>query len=411
MAEKNKKIADIYKMFRWTALDSKGVTVKGCIRAENINQANSLVTAKGLNIVKIRQKPILLLSREEQKAIKQEEINLFFRQLSTMLNAGIPLAQALEFVSGGVESLKMASLITQLFREVSSGRTLASALERYPKFFDGLICSLVKVGEQSGTLDSVLLRIATYLERMASLKAKVKKALYYPVMVFVVMIGLAVMLLTFIVPRFQGMFKSFGKELPGPTQVIINLSNFLQNYWWLIIVIVVLVVALHIIFKRQYLGYNIFLARTSLKLPIFGNLIKKAIIARSVRTLSVTLSAGVPLSEALTSTARVANNLIYQEALETIRDRVVVGEKMGESMQATDLFPNMVVQMVGVGEHAGTLESMLGKVADFYDEQVNNAVESLSSLIEPIMILLLGVIVGGFVISMYLPIFKIGTLV
>lgn len=408
---KNAPIEDLFQIYSWVATNQESKTIKGSVRAESEDKAAQQIAERGLSLISIKQKPMLLVSRAQQRPVSQEDLNLFFRQLATMIMAGIPLVQALDFVARGVDNLKMASLVMTLHNDVASGNTLGVTLEKYPKFFNELVVSLIKVGETSGTLDHVLLRIANYLERIASLKAKIKKAMYYPLIIVVVMVALAGMLLTFIVPRFQGMFESFGKELPKPTQVIIALSNGLQNYWWLMLLIVIAIAAIHILLKKQSEKYRIFLAQASLKIPIFGVLIQKAIIARSTRTLSVTLGAGVPLSDALISTAGVANNLIYAAAIDKIRERVVAGNKMADALRETDLFPNMVIQMISVGEHSGTLESMLGKIADFYDEQVDSAVDNISSLIEPVMILLLGIIVGGFVISMYLPIFKIGTLV
>lgn len=406
----DKKI-QAFNFYEWKGINSQGVNTKGLIRSDSVEHANSDLLAQNVNVLQIKLKPSLLIPAKAQKKIKSEDINVFFRQLATMISAGIPLVQSLEFVAKGVESIKMYSLIMTLHKSVSAGNTLADSMRNFSKYFSELVCSLIKIGEESGTLETVLGRVADYLERIALLKSRVKKAMFYPVIMFCVMVVLAVLLLTFIVPKFEGMFKSFGKELPAPTQFVINASAFLQDYWWVILSTLFIIIAIYIILKKRSEAFRYFIANVSLHLPIFGELVRKTAIARIVRTLSMTLSAGLPIIEALNCVARVAGNLIYSDAIYKIRDSVSMGDEIAVAMQESGLFPAMVVQMVGVGEKAGELESMMKKIADFYDEQIDNTVDGLSTLIEPIMIILLGLIIGGFVVSMYLPIFKIGTLV
>lgn len=399
------------KVYNYSGVTASGQLKKGQIRGLSPHKATLTLKEQGLVVQDIKQRPTLLLNKAEQKPIKSEDINHFFRQLATMINAGIPLSQALEFVANGTDSLKMASLVQSLYHQVSSGTQLAVALEKYPQYFDPLVCNLVAIGEESGTLDALLIRIANYLERIASLKARVKKALYYPIIIILVMLSLAALLLTFVVPRFQGMFQSFGKDLPAPTQAVIDLSQFLQNNGFFIILFFIALVAIHQLLNNKSEKYKDLIAKAAIKMPLFSDLITKAITARILRTLAVTLHAGVPIANALNSTAKVANNRVYSRGMEVIKDRIVSGEKMGDVMRESQLFSTLVIQMITVGEQAGALEEMLQKVAEYYEEQVDRSVDTMSALIEPLMIVMLGIIIGGFVVSMYLPIFKIGTLV
>ncbi|MCH9770234.1 MAG: type II secretion system F family protein, partial [Gammaproteobacteria bacterium] len=358
----------------------------------------------------LKPRATLLLSRAVQKKISQADITMFFRQISTMITANIPLVQALEFVANGIESLKMKNLIMTLHFYVSSGETFADALSKYPKYFNNLVSSLIRVGEQSGTLETILEQIATYLERLAVLKGRIKKAMYYPVIMITVMLLLAVLLLGFIVPKFKDMFASFGAELPAPTLFVLNLSYALQNYWWLILIIVGVIFVAFILLKRKSPKFRKQLAKLSIKVALFGSLIQKAIIARVTRTLSITLAAGIPLVEALNCATNVAGNIIYADSIAQIRDKIIKGADMNAAMRNDPLFPAIVIQMISVGEKSGSMETILLKIANYYDEQVDTQVEALSTLIEPLMLILIGLLVGGFVVSMYLPIFKIGTL-
>lgn len=409
-------MAKLVFQIEFTFYAYKGVTrlgdaVKGTQRAESIEKARAIVESQGISVQEIKKLNPLLIPKGSSKKIDKTEVNIFFRQMATMLDAGIPLVQALEFVAVGVESLQMASLIMSVHKQVSAGSTFADSLRTYPQFFGELVCSLIKVGEQSGTLDTVLDRVAAYLERMEVLVGRIKKAMFYPIIMLVVMLSLAGLLLTFVVPKFQGMFASFGKELPGPTLAVIAASNFLQHYWWLVILTIVIIVIVHKSAKKRSERYRYFLAKASINIFVFGPLIRKASISRVVSTLSISLAAGIPLVEALECVARVSGNLLYTDAIYAARDDVRHGGELAKALEVSKLFPAMVTQMISIGEKSGALEVMLTKISEFYDEQVNSMVDALSTLLEPIMIILLGVIVGGFVISMYLPIFKIGTLV
>lgn len=400
-----------YTYYAFVGVDRKGAPLKSTERSDSIEKARLQLEARGITVQEIKPQNTLFIPAAAQKKIKKEDVNLFFRQMSTMLNAGIPLVQGLEFVAVGVESLQVASLIMSIHKHVSAGSTFADSLRQYPKYFSELVCSLVKVGEQSGTLENVLEKVASYLERMEILRGRIKKALFYPATMLIVMLILASGLLTFVVPKFQGMFASFGKELPGPTRVVVALSAFLRHYWWLLFGIIIALVLLHRAAKTRSERYRYFLARLSINIAIFGPLIRKSSIARVVSTLSIALAAGIPLVEALECVARVADNLLYTDAIYAARDDVRHGGELAVALQESKLFPAMVTQMISIGEKSGALETMLTKIAEFYNEQVNTMVDALSTLIEPLMIVMLGIIVGGFVVSMYLPIFQIGTLV
>lgn len=411
MAEKKPKFDIVYTYYTYKGVDSNGSPKKGAIRSDNIDRARSQLEAQGITVELIKKRNALLIPKNAQKKIKKTDISLLFRQLTTMLDAGIPLVQALEFMANGVESLELTNLIMSLHHCVSSGKTFAEALARYPKYFDSLSVSLVNVGEQSGTLEKILDRIASYLERMELLRSRIKKAMFYPTMMLVVMAALATLLLGFVVPTFEGMFKSFGKELPMPTRVVIAMSNFIVGYWWLILLIIAAVIVSYKLAKKRSIKFQYFIARLSIKMPIFGELMRKSAIARIVSTLSITLAAGIPLVEALDTVGKAAGNLLYTDAISVVREEVKHGGEFNKALSKSDLFPIMVTQMIGIGEKSGALETMLTKIAEFYNEEVNSMVDAISTLIEPIMIVLLGIIVGGFVISMYLPIFKIGELV
>lgn len=407
--EKMKNIK--YNIYSWKGVDRYGEVIKGTIVSENTLTAETQLHLLGiLDITDLHKKSRFALQKASSQKVKTSDVVIFARQIATMVSAGIPLVQALENVAVGFENLKMRAVILSVHRDVTSGMTLADALRKHPLQFDNLICSLVKTGEQSGVLDVVLKQVATYLEKMEILKARVKKALFYPVTVLVVALCIAGLLLTFIVPQFADLFKAFDAELPAATRVVITLSNFLQNYWWLCLGVVVGSIFGFVRLKQHSEQFRYLLDLFSINVMLFGTLIKKAIIARISRTLAITLGSGIPLVDALNCVAGVAGNRVYSNAIVQVRDDVTSGRKIYNSLSATKLFPAMFLQMVNVGEKSGSLEEMLIKVADYFDEQVNTAVEGLSTLIEPIMLILLGAIIGGFVISMYLPIFKLGTI-
>jgi len=399
-----------FDLYAWKGLDRHDVLVKGLLPAESVEAAEAQLSTQGISIVSLKVRPKWLTVGKFKK-IRAADVVVFARQMSTMVTAGIPLVQAFEIVANGLDNLSMRAVVLTIHKDVLSGCTFADALLKHPKQFSYLVCSLVKTGEESGTLDILLDQIANYLERIELLKGRIKKAMLYPTVILVVTLGIAGLLLTFIVPQFQDLFASFEAELPMPTQIVIKLSNILVGNWALIFLGIAGSVTTYILLKRKSPGFQHFLDKLALKMFIFGPLVRKSVIARVSRTLSITLSAGIPLVDALECVAEVADNYVYRTAILQIRDDVVSGKQLYTSMEMTRLFPSMLLQMVSVGEKAGELEQMLKKIADYLDEQVNTAVDGLSTLIEPVMLIVLGLVVGGFVISMYLPIFRLGTVI
>jgi type IV pilus assembly protein PilC len=397
-----------YFTFIWRGINKRGLTVKGELYAENESMVKNQILSQGIEIDHIKKKPKWMDLGASSK-IKSEDIVLFTRQMSTMVVSGIPLVQALEIVAGGLESRGMQAVVISIRNDVASGNTFSDALRKHAKHFDKLYFNLVKAGENSGVLDTVLLQLANYMENVQVMRGRVKKALFYPVVMLVVTLGISILLLGFVVPQFQGLFGSFDAQLPFATRVVVMLSDTVQAYWWMIIGIVIILAVIHKKAKEKSERYAFLLDKLSLKIVLFGVLNKKAVIARCMRTLAITLAAGTPLVDALQAVADVAGNRVYEQAILQIREDVIAGQPIYLSMSTTQLFPNMVIQMVSIGEKAGELESMLTKIADFYDEQVSAMVDGMSTLIEPIMIVVLGVIIGGFVVSMYLPIFQLGT--
>ncbi len=398
----------LFRLYVWKGINKRGRVEKGIIPAEDELSAEEKLMKEEIEVLSVKEKS-RLFPNKQRKAIKTYDIMLFFRQLATMIDAGIPLVQALGIISSGLENINMMTLLRTLYNDVSAGDTLSEAMGKHPKRFGPLVCNLIAVGEQSGTLDRILNQISNYLEKAQTLKSRIKKAMFYPIAMLVVTVSVAILLLTFIVPRFRDMYQAFGADLPGPTKVVMNLSEGLQKYWWLILLIIGSVIVSYITLKRKSEKFRRFLNLASLRLPLFGPLIQKAAIARITRTLAIALSAGIPLVAALESVSKVAGNIVYAEAVTQARRDVIAGYSFSESIKASKLFPPMVLQMVSIGEQSGELDDMLEKVALFYEEQVDIAVDGISTLIEPIMLVLLGVVVGGFVISMYLPIFKLGT--
>jgi type IV pilus assembly protein PilC len=328
-----------------------------------------------------------------------------------MIKSGVPIVQALEIMGSGQKNPKMKSMINSIRADIESGSSFSEALSKHPVQFDQLFRNLVKAGEAAGVLETVLDTIATYKENIEGLKKKIKKALFYPAMVFAVAIIVSSILLIFVVPTFEEVFKQFGADLPAPTQVVVGASRFMVSWWWLMLLVVVGTIVAVIALKKRSIGFSNFLDRLMLKLPVLGQILHNSAIARFARTLAVTFKAGVPLVEALESVAGATGSTIYEQAVLRIRDDVSVGYQLNMAMKQVNLFPHMVVQMTAIGEEAGALDTMLFKVADFYETEVNNAVDALSSLIEPFIMIFLGVVVGGMVIAMYLPIFKLGAVV
>jgi type IV pilus assembly protein PilC len=395
--------------FQWEGLDKKGSRIKGETTASTEILARAELRRQGINPLKVRKKPRPLFGGK--KKITPKDIAVFLRQMATMIEAGVPLVQAFEIVGRGHENPSMQELILSMKADVESGTTFAAALGKHPKYFDDLVVNLVHAGEQSGSLETLLDKIATYKEKTESLKAKIRKALFYPAAVLVVAFIVTAILLLFVVPTFQELFQGFGADLPVFTLFVIGISEFLQSWWWAVFRGLIAAV---FAFRQAHLRSEAFRRRLdllSLKIPVIGEILRKAAIARFSRTLSTMFSAGVPLVEAMESVAGATGNALYREGDAPIRDETASGTQLQAAMRNTALFPNMVVQMVAIGEESGALDDMLDKVADFYEEEVDNAVDSLSSLIEPMIMAFLGVVVGGLVIAMYLPIFQLGQVV
>ncbi len=402
--------ADTSITFLWEGVDRKGTRVRGESQAVNEILLKADLRRQGINPLKVRKKPKPLFGGKGKK-IKPGDIAVFARQLATMMTAGVPLVQAFEIIGRGHEKLTMQELVLNIKNEVESGTGLADSLEKHPKYFDSLFCNLVNAGEASGALETLLDKIATYKEKTEELKGKVKKALFYPTAVLIVAFIVSAILLIFVVPQFQDLFQNFGADLPAFTQFVINLSEFSQKYWWMILLAIGAAVAAFINAKKRSPAVRRSIDVIALKIPIIGNILEKSAIARFARTLSTMFSAGVPLVEAMESVAGATGNTLFEEATLRMKDEVSTGTQLQQSMRSSGLFPNMVVQMVSIGEESGALDDMLSKVADFYEQEVDNLVDGLSSLLEPLIMAILGVMVGGLVIAMYLPIFKLGQVV
>lgn len=396
--------------FIWEGLDKSKVRIKGEISARSELIAKVELTRQGYRVIKIRKKTKALFSIK-QKPITSADIALFARQLATMMSSGITIVQALDIISKGHENLSVQLLLSKIKVDVESGDSLNAALKRHPKYFDTLFCNLVESGEQAGVLEGLLAKIAVYKEKTESMKKKIKKALTYPISVMVVAIVVTAILLLFVVPVFEDMFKGFGADLPAFTRMVVDLSKWLQAWWWSVLSLAVIGCYVFIYFNKNSSAFNYFLNRLLLSLPIIGVIIKKSSIARFARTLATMSTAGVPLVEALTSVSGACGNIIYAETVLKMREEVANGQRLQYAMQQSNLWPNMVQQMVAIGEESGAIDAMLSKVADFYEEEVDNLVDNLSSLMEPIIMAVLGVIVGGLIMAMYLPIFKMGAAV
>lgn len=397
-------------VFVWRGNDRNGRKSKGEVLASSPAIARVQLRKQGIvaKSVKKKSKPLMALGA---KKITPADIAIFTRQLATMLKAGVPLVQAFEIVAEGSDNEKMRELITSVHTDVSSGTGLASALGKYPQHFDELFCSLVASGENSGTLEVMLDRVATYKEKTEALKAKIKKALTYPVAVIVVAIIVTAILLIKVVPQFAETFQGFGSDLPGFTLFVLQISDWVQDWWFMLLLLFFAAGYIFSQAKRRSKRFADWIDSVALKIPIIGSIVHDAVMARFSRTLSTTFAAGVPLVEALESTAGAAGNAVYSQAIRHIRDDVTTGTALAISIRTTGLFPTMLLQMTAIGEESGSLDDMLGKVADHYEAAVDNAVDSLSSLMEPLIMSVLGVLVGGLMIAMYLPIFMLGSVI
>jgi type IV pilus assembly protein PilC len=397
-------------IFVWNGTDKAGHNTKGEIHAANPAMAKAQLRRQGIKPKNVRKKSKPLFGGQG-KPIKPADIAVFTRQLATMMKAGVPLVQSFEIVAEGTEKPKMQELVTDIRNDVASGNGLAPTLAKHPRLFDELFCSLVASGEDSGTLEVMLDRVATYKEKTEQLKAKIRKAMTYPTAVIVVAVVVTGILLVKVVPQFAETFRSFGSDLPAFTLAVLGVSNFVQKWWFIILLGIIASVFLFREAKLRSVPFAEFLDRTALRLPVVGGIVHDAVVARFSRTLATTFAAGVPLVDALDSTAGAAGNSVYAKAIRRIRDDVTTGTTLYHATRATGLFPNMLLQMMSIGEESGALDEMLDKVANHYEEAVDNAVDSLSSLMEPIIMSVLGVLVGGLMIAMYLPIFMLGSVV
>jgi type IV pilus assembly protein PilC len=392
--------------YDWVALDKRGKRMKGDMQSKNASLVKAELRRQGMNpqTVRERSKPLFGATGS---TVKPGDVAIFSRQIATMMASGVPMVQAFDIIADGQKNPRFKNILLDVKQNIEGGAALHEALARYPVQFDELYCNLVHAGETSGVLDTVLDTVATYKERTESIKKKIKKALFYPMMVLAVVFLVCLIMLLFVVPVFAKTFANAGAELPAPTQILVSASHFMQSYWWAVIGIVVGSIVALIVAKKRSLKFAHFLDRMALKMPVMGDIMRNSAIARFARTLGVTFRAGVPLVEALDAVAGATGNVVYGDAVKQMRDDIAVGHQLQLAMKQTGIFPNMVVQMTAIGEESGALDNMLFKVAEFYEEEVSNAVDTLSTLLEPIIMVVLGTLVGGMVIALYLPIFKL----
>jgi len=393
-------------IFIWEGKNKEGKTMRGEMRAASVNVVQSTLRRQGISNVKVKKQ-----SFRTGGKITEKDITLFTRQLATMMKAGVPLLQSFDIVGRGHANPAVGKLLLDIKADVETGSSLSQAFRKYPVYFDQLFCNLVGAGEQAGILDSLLDRLATYKEKMLAIKSKIKSALFYPVAIIIVAFIITAVIMIFVIPAFKQVFTSFGADLPAPTLIVMAISDFFVTYWWAIFGGVGGgLYAFFYAWKRSE-KVQIVMDRTLLRAPVFGDIVRKSVIGRWTRTLSTMFAAGVPLVESLESVGGAAGNYVYKIGTKQIQNEVSTGTNLTTAMQNTNLFPNMVTQMVAIGEESGALDAMLSKVADFFEAEVDDAVEAMSSLMEPIIMVVLGVLIGGMVIAMYLPIFKLGAVV
>ena len=392
--------------FLWEGVDRNNKPMRGELRAVSETVATTNLRRQGIRVVKIKRQTF-----RGGRSVNEKDITFFTRQLATMLRAGVPLLQSFDIIARGHSNARFSRLMMDIKTQVETGASLSQAFRQYPKHFDALYCNLVQAGETAGMLDAILDRLATYMEKILAIKGKIKSALFYPITVLVVALIVTWIIMVFVIPSFKQVFASFGANLPWLTLLVISISDFFVKWWWAIFIITaVSLVALRLAFKRsEALRYLVH--KYSLKIPIIGTILEKATIARWTRTLQTMFAAGVPLVESLDAVGGASGNMVYIAATKRIQTDVSTGTSLTNAMGAVNLFPSMVIQMTQIGEESGSLDNMLGKIADFYEREVDDAVAALSSLLEPVMIVFLGVFVGGLVVAMYLPIFKLGAVV
>ncbi|MES2503116.1 MAG: type II secretion system F family protein [Pseudomonadota bacterium] len=393
--------------YLWEGKDKKGKVLKGEMRAAGEAVVNATLRRQGITVTKVKKQSAFA----SKGKITDKDITLFTRQLATMMKAGVPLLQAFDIVGKGHNNPAVAKLLSDIKADVETGSSLSAAFRKYPLYFDALFCNLVGAGEQAGILDTLLDRLATYKEKIQAIKSKIKSALTYPIAILVVAFVITAIIMIFVIPAFKDLFSGFGADLPYPTMVVIAISNIFVDWWWAIFGSIGFGVWFFFYTWKRSEKMQSTMDRLLLKMPIFGELIRKATIARFARTLSTMFAAGVPLVEALDSVAGAAGNKVYYDATKKIQSEISTGTSLTVAMQNAQVFPNMVLQMTAIGEESGALDSMLSKVADFFEAEVDDAVASISSLMEPVIMVILGTLIGGLVVAMYLPIFKMGQVV
>lgn len=404
------KAPKLYK-FKWEGADKKGQKLKGEMSAETPAIIKAQLRKQGISPLKVNKTAQPLFGGGKGKPIEPADVAMFSRQIATMMKAGVPLVQSFDIIGRGNEKLTVQDLLLSVKADIESGQTMADSLRKHPKQFDDLFCDLVDAGEQSGSLEGMLDRIATYKEKTEALKSKIKKALNYPIAVVAIAVIVTSILLVKVVPQFQDIFKGFGADLPAFTLFVISISDFMVAYWWMFLFGFVAFVIVYKKMLEKSKDLRDKQDKMLLKAPVIGEILHKSAIARFARTLATTFAAGVPLVDALDSAAGASGNALYRDAILQVRNDVTTGMQMNMAMESTGIFPNMVVQMIAIGEESGSIDAMLSKVADIYEQQVDDAVDGLSALLEPLIMSVLGVLVGGLIIAMYLPIFQLGAVV
>jgi type IV pilus assembly protein PilC len=393
--------------YSWEGKDKKGKSVKGEIRATGESFVNATLRRQGIIVTKVKKQS----SFASKGSVSDKDITLFTRQLATMMKAGVPLLQSFDIVGKGHSNPAVAKLLLDIKSDVETGSSMSAAFRKYPLYFDSLFCNLIGAGEQAGILDTLLDRLATYKEKILAIKSKIKSALFYPISIIVVAFVIVAVIMIFVIPAFKTLFDGFGAELPAPTLIVMAISDIFVQWWWAIFGSIGFGTWFFFYTWKRSMSMQATMDRLILKVPVFGPLIRKATIARWARTLATMFSAGVPLVEALDSVAGAAGNRVYYDATKKVQSEISTGTSLTVAMQNTNVFPNMVLQMTAIGEESGALDAMLSKVADFFEAEVDDAVDALASLMEPVIMVVLGVLIGGLVIAMYMPIFKMGSVV